>query len=50
MEVVARKMNGAAIGEIPTPITSFPSLITSFPRKRESPVPTSDNNVFMGTP
>ena len=32
MEVVGRKMNGAAIGEIPVPITSFPQHITSFPR------------------
>ena len=45
MEVVGRKMNGAAIGEIPAPITSFPRHITSFPRhitsfprRRESPV------------
>jgi len=45
MEVVGRKMNGAAIGEIPAPITSFPQHITSFPRhitsfprRREAPV------------
>jgi len=38
MEAVARKMDGATIGEIPAPITSFQSLSTSFPRRRESPV------------
>ena len=32
MEVVGRKMNGAAIGEIPAPITSFPQHIMSFPQ------------------
>ena len=32
MEVVGHKMNGAAIGEIPAPITSFPQHIMSFPQ------------------